>query len=159
MNLIVAVDDNWAIGNKKQLLVSIPADMKFFREQTTNNIVVMGYNTWLSLNEKKLPNRENIVLTDEIIPNVITSNDIFKVISNYKNDNRDIYIIGGAYVYNECLRLGVVDEILITIVPTIVENAEVKIDLSLMEGYGKQEKLKEFVYDEMKVTIWSWRKW
>jgi hypothetical protein len=48
---------------------------------------------------------------------------------------------------------------LITIVPTIVEDAEAKIDLSLMEGYRKQEKLKEFVYDEMKVTIWSWRKW
>ena len=47
------------------VLDNIPEDMKFFREQTTNNIVVMGYNTWLSLNEKKLPNRENIVLTDE----------------------------------------------------------------------------------------------
>ena len=159
VKLIVAIDLQGNIGRDNDLLFHMKEDMKFFREQTTNNIVVMGYNTWLSLNEKKLPNRENIVLTDEIIPNVITSNDIFKVISNYKNDNRDIYIIGGAYVYNECLRLGVVDEILITIVPTIVENAEVKIDLSLMEGYGKQEKLKEFVYDEMKVTIWSWRKW
>ena len=159
VKLIVAIDLQGNIGRDNDLLFHMKEDMKFFREQTTNNIVVMGYNTWLSLNEKKLPNRENIVLTDEIIPNVITSNDIFKVISNYKNDNRDIYIIGGAYVYNECLRLGVVDEILITIVPTIVENAEVKIDLSLMEGYGKQEKLKEFVYDEMKVTIWIWRRW
>ena len=160
VKLIVAIDLQGNIGRNNDLLFHMKEDMKFFREKTTNNIVVMGYNTWLSLNEKKLPNRENIVLTDEIIPNVITSNDIFKVINSYKDDDdRDIYIIGGAYVYNECLRLGVVDEILITIVPTIVEDAEVKIDLSLMEGYRKQEKLKEFVYDEMKVTIWSWRRW
>lgn len=158
VKLIVAIDLQGNIGRNNDLLFHMKEDMKFFREQTTNNIVVMGYNTWLSLNEKKLPNRENIVLTDEIIPNVITSNDIFKVINSYKDDDRDIYIIGGAYVYNECLRLGVVDEILITIAPTIVEDAEVKIDLSLMEGYRKQEKLKEFVYDEMKVTIWSWRR-
>lgn len=159
VKLIVAIDLQGNIGRNNDLLFHMKEDMKFFREQTMNNIVVMGYNTWLSLNEKKLPNRENIVLTDEIIPNVITSNDIFKVINNYKNDDRDIYIIGGAYVYNECLRLDVVDEILITIVPTIVEGAEVKIDLSLMKGYRKQEKLKEFVYDKMKVTIWSWRRW
>lgn len=158
VKLIVAIDLQGNIGRNNDLLFHMKEDMKFFREQTTNNIVVMGYNTWLSLNEKKLPNRENIVLTDEIIPNVITSNDIFKVINSYKDDDRDIYIIGGAYVYNECLRLGVVDEVLITIIPTVVEDADVKIDLGLMKGYRKQEKLKEFVYDEMKVTIWSWRR-
>ena len=85
-------------------------------------------------------------------------NDIFKVINEYKYDDRDIYIIGGAYVYNECLKLGIVDEILITIVPTVIENADVRVDLSLMQNYRKQEKLKEFIYNEMKVTIWSWKK-
>ena len=45
MNLIVNVDKNWAIGNKNKLLVSIPADMKFFRETTTGNVVVMGRKT------------------------------------------------------------------------------------------------------------------
>ena len=159
VKLIVCVDLQGNIGRNNDLLFHMKEDMKFFRGQTMNNIVVMGYNTWLSLNEKKLPNRENIVLTDEIIPNVITSNDIFKVINSYKGDDRDIYIIGGAYVYNECLRLGVVDEVLITIIPTVVEDADVKIDLSLMKGYIKQEKIKEFVYDEMKVTIWIWRRW
>ena len=42
MNLIAAVDKNWAIGCKNKLLVSIPADMKFFRETTTGKVVVMG---------------------------------------------------------------------------------------------------------------------
>ena len=42
MNLIAAVDKNWAIGCKNKLLVSIPADMKFFSETTTGKVVVMG---------------------------------------------------------------------------------------------------------------------
>lgn len=42
MNLIAAVDKNWAIGLKNKLLVSIPSDMKFFRETTTGKVVVMG---------------------------------------------------------------------------------------------------------------------
>ena len=42
MNIIVAADKNWGIGKDNKLLVSIPADMKFFRETTTGNVVVMG---------------------------------------------------------------------------------------------------------------------
>ena len=42
MNLIVNVDKNWAIGNGNQLLVSIPADMRFFKEQTTGNVIILG---------------------------------------------------------------------------------------------------------------------
>ena len=69
-----------------------------------------------------------------------------------------MYIIGGAYVYNESLRLGLVDEILITIVPTVVEGADTTVDLGLMQEYKKQKKIKEFTYKEMKVSIWSWKK-
>ena len=64
MNLIVAVDKNWAIGKDNKLLVSIPDDMKFFRETTTGKVVVMGRKTLESFpNSKPLPNRVNIVLT------------------------------------------------------------------------------------------------
>ena len=45
MNLIAAVDANWAIGYKNKLLVSIPDDMKFFRQTTTGKVVVMGRKT------------------------------------------------------------------------------------------------------------------
>lgn len=45
MNLIVAADENWAIGNKNELLVRIPADQKFFRETTMGKVVVMGRKT------------------------------------------------------------------------------------------------------------------
>ncbi len=64
MNLIAAVDENWAIGNKNRLLVSIPADMKFFRETTVNKVVVMGRKTLESFpGGQPLKKRTNIVLT------------------------------------------------------------------------------------------------
>ena len=64
MNLIAAVDKNWAIGCKNKLLVSIPADMKFFRETTTGKVVVMGRKTLESFpNGQPLKKRVNIVLT------------------------------------------------------------------------------------------------
>ena len=45
MNGIVAVDNNWAIGCKNSLLVSIPADHKNFRRETTGKVVVLGRKT------------------------------------------------------------------------------------------------------------------
>lgn len=45
MNVIAAVDENWAIGNRNELLVRIPADHKFFREETTGKVVILGRKT------------------------------------------------------------------------------------------------------------------
>ena len=64
MNLIVAVDNNWAIGNKNELLVRIPNDHKHFREETTGKVVVLGRKT-LETFPQGLPlkNRTNIILS------------------------------------------------------------------------------------------------
>ena len=64
MNIIVAADKNWGIGRNNELLVSIPADMKMFREETTGKVVVMGRKTLESFpNGLPLKNRTNIVIT------------------------------------------------------------------------------------------------
>ena len=64
MNLIVAVDENWAIGYNNELLVSIPDDMKFFRKTTTGKVVIMGRKTLESFpGGRPLKNRVNIVIT------------------------------------------------------------------------------------------------
>lgn len=159
VKLIVAIDLMGNIGKNNNLLFHIKEDMKFFKQQTMNNICVMGYNTWLSLNEKELPNRKNIVMTNERIEGVETSNHLFKVIDKYEKDDRDIYIIGGAYVYNEALKLHLVDEILITIVSTIVTDADTQIDLSLMDKFKKKEKINDFINEDgILTTIWKWSK-
>ena len=87
MNLIAAVDANWAIGYKNKLLVSIPDDMKFFRQTTTGKVVVMGRKTLESFpNGQPLKNRVNIVLTSD---------------KNYKV--KDVYVIGGESIYRQLL--------------------------------------------------------
>ena len=66
MNIIVNADKNWAIGKNNSLLVRIPADMKYFRQMTEGNIVVMGRKTLESFPQgRPLANRVNIVISGE----------------------------------------------------------------------------------------------
>ena len=108
MNIIVAVDKNWAIGKDNKLLVSIPADMKMFRQETTGKVVVMGRKTLESFpNGLPLKNRTNIVLTgnkdynvkDAII--VHTVEELLEEIKKYPSE--EVYCIGGDSVYKQLL--------------------------------------------------------
>ena len=67
MRAIVAADEHWGIGKDNKLLVSIPQDMKFFRNETTGKVIIMGRKTLESFpNARPLPNRKNIVLTRDM---------------------------------------------------------------------------------------------
>lgn len=108
MNLIVAVDKNWAIGYKGKLLISIPEDMKFFRETTTGHTVVMGKNTLLSFpNSKPLKNRNNIVIAlekDFTVEGATTVYSIEEALDEIKKyDSSDVYVIGGGSIYKQLL--------------------------------------------------------
>jgi dihydrofolate reductase len=104
MKLIAAVDKNWAIGYKNQLLVSIPSDMKQFRQKTTGHIVVMGRKTLESFpGGLPLKNRRNIVLTsnrnyqvkDAVI--VHSEEELKEELKKYDTD--EIFVIGGESIY------------------------------------------------------------
>jgi dihydrofolate reductase len=108
MNLIVAVDKNWAIGRNNKLLVSIPADMKFFRETTTGKVVVMGRKTLESFpGGKPLKNRVNVVLTRDAAYKaegaVVVHNmdELHAELAKYASE--DIYVIGGESIYRQLL--------------------------------------------------------
>lgn len=106
MNLIAAVDKNWAIGLKNKLLVSIPSDMKFFRETTTGKVVVMGRKTLESCpNQRPLKNRVNIVLTkDETyqVKDALVVHDMEQLREELaKYPSEDIYVIGGESIYRQ----------------------------------------------------------
>ena len=108
MNLIAAVDQNWAIGNKNELLVRIPADQKFFRETTTGKVVVMGRKTLESFpNGLPLKNRTNIVLTHDHtykVPGAVVVHDMDELHEELKKyDSEDIYVIGGETIYRQLL--------------------------------------------------------
>ena len=66
ISAIVAVDNNWGIGYNGNLLEHIPDDLKYFKQLTSNKMVVMGRKTWDSLPIKPLPDRLNIVITNTI---------------------------------------------------------------------------------------------
>ncbi|HBA62816.1 MAG TPA: diacylglycerol kinase [Lachnospiraceae bacterium] len=108
MNLIVAVDKNWAIGHRNKLLVSIPADMKFFRETTSGKVVVMGRKTLESFpNGQPLKKRINIVLTGNPhtdIKDAVVVHRIEALLEELKKyPSEDVYVIGGESIYRQLL--------------------------------------------------------
>lgn len=108
MNVIVAVDKNWGIGKDNKLLVSIPSDMKFFREETMNKVVVMGRKTLESFpNGLPLKRRTNIVLTKNRnykVKDAILVHSVEELMEELKKyDSEDIYVIGGDSIYRQLL--------------------------------------------------------
>ena len=108
MNAIVAVDSNWGIGKDNKLLVSIPADMKMFREKTTGGVVIMGRKTLESFpGGLPLKNRVNIMLTrcGEASGNgEIVVHSVEEALSEAgKYSDREIFVIGGESIYQQFL--------------------------------------------------------
>lgn len=110
MNLIAAVDRNWAIGYKNELLVRIPEDQKWFRDTTTGKAVIMGRKTLESFpNKSPLKNRLNVVITSDMnysVPGAVVVHSIdeaVEAVRDYADD--DVYVIGGESIYRQMLPL------------------------------------------------------
>lgn len=107
MNLIVAVDRNWAIGKNNQLIWHIPADMKFFRETTKNNIVIMGRKTLESFPQgQPLANRVNIVITRNPsykVKGAVVVHSVEEAVEEAKKYEGEIFVIGGESIYRAML--------------------------------------------------------
>ncbi len=108
MNVIAAVDKNWAIGMKNRLLVRIPADQRFFREKTTGKVVVMGRKTLESFpNGLPLKDRVNLVLTHDLslhVPGAVAVHSTEALSAELKKyPSEDIYVIGGEEVYAQLI--------------------------------------------------------
>jgi dihydrofolate reductase len=110
MNLIVAVDKNWAIGYQKNLLVRIPADQRNFRLVTTGKAIIMGRSTLESFPAGlPLKDRTNIVIThkkeyrvkDAIVVSGIEEAQV--TVNGFKPE--DVFVIGGASIYKQMLPL------------------------------------------------------
>ena len=108
MNLIVAVDKNWAIGMNNKLLVSIPQDMKFFRETTKGKVVAMGRKTLESFpGGQPLKNRVNVVLTSDKnyqVKGTVVVHTIEEMVEELKKyEDEEIFVIGGESIYRQLL--------------------------------------------------------
>ena len=118
--LIVAVaKHNNGIGKDNDLLWHLPADMKFFRTQTTGYPVITGRKNYESIPEKfrPLPNRENIIVTRQDIdyPDAFVCSSIESAIEKAKTFGKEkAFIIGGGQIYKQCLETGIIDKMIIT---------------------------------------------
>ena len=106
ISIIAAVADNYAIGRANKLPWHLSADMKHFRQLTTGNAIVMGKRTFNSLPNGPLPNRKNIVLTSIMSEGVnegyYEADSLEDALYLCENE-KEVFIIGGATVYKQCL--------------------------------------------------------
>lgn len=105
MNLIAAIDENGAIGQRGKLLFKCKKDMEFFKNKTIGKVVVMGRVTYEDIGDA-LPNRKNIVLSRKKInnPNITTCkdyNELFDLLRQYNTD--DVFVIGGEGVFEKLM--------------------------------------------------------
>lgn len=110
---ILACDDDWGIGKDGDLPWPYnPADLKWFKETTVNNAVVMGRKTWDSLPMKPLPKRKNIVVSRSLKAPVgveVISPDIYNSRMSILSKEMPVWIIGGAQLLENSL--SILDEI------------------------------------------------
>lgn len=108
MNIIAAVDNNWAIGIRNRLLVRIPGDQKHFREETTDKVVVLGRKTLETFPQgQPLQNRTNIILSRDRnyhVKGAVVVHSLEELLEELKKyDPEDIYIVGGESIYRQLL--------------------------------------------------------
>ena len=135
MNIIAAVDANWAIGYKNELLVKIPNDQKWFQKITTGKVVVMGRKTMETFpNGMPLKNRTNIVLTGDRALRVKDAELVYgieELLEKLKQYNtEDVYVIGGESVYEELLPY--CDTAYITVTGKVLPQVTMRVQLILI---------------------------
>jgi len=133
---IVAIDRNFAIGKGGKLPWHYSADMKFFKETTTGNAVVMGRRTWLTL-KAPLKNRVNIVLTREVnfavSESVMAMKSVDEVLHFAQGQENHLFVIGGAKVYESFLPH--IQRWIVTEVPLAIDTADTFMPKDFLEGF------------------------
>jgi dihydrofolate reductase len=137
---IVAVDQNLAIGKDGKLPWHYSADMKFFKETTIGNTVVMGRHTWLTL-KGPLKDRTNIVLSREsdlsANDSIIVMRNVDSVIEYAEKQDGALFVIGGAKVYEAFLPH--IDRWIVTEVPLSVAGADTFVPATFLAGFEMYE--------------------
>lgn len=156
MRLIVAVDKNWGIGKNNDLLVSIPSDKKFFRQETTGKVVVMGRKTLESFpGGLPLKNRTNVVLTRNAgyrAKDTVIVHDIPELLEELKKYPSDaVYVVGGGTVYEELLPY--CDEAYVTKIDFAYEADTYFPNLDQMPEWEMVEESEEQTYFDLDFTF------
>lgn len=121
ISIVVAAAENNVIGKDNQLLWHLPDDLKFFKAQTLEKVILMGRKTFESIGSKALPRRTNVVISRNdhfaVPEGVVLFRNLENALEFYKNEP-EICIVGGEQIYR--LALPLVDEIYLTKVHTTI---------------------------------------
>lgn len=120
ITLIVAASENNAIGINNQMPWHLPNDFKYFKRNTIEHSVLMGRKTFDAIG-KALPDRRNIVITRNANfqgEDIDVANSIQEALL-YCRDEREVFIIGGANIYQQALPLA--NKVLLTRVHTTIQ--------------------------------------
>lgn len=145
ISIIVAIAQNFAIGKDNDLLFHLPNDLKRFKQITTGHPVIMGRNTLLSLPNGALPNRRNVVITDNPQEKFDRCEMVFSIgeaLEAVKNES-EAFIIGGGSIYSQFFPLA--GKLYLTLVHRDFE-ADVwfpEIDFSQWEELAREELFDE----------------
>ncbi len=151
---IVAIAQNFAIGKDDKLPWHYSADLKFFKQTTLGNAVLMGFNTWQSIG-KPLPKRLNIVLSRsrniENFQDVLLLRNKTEVLTLSKYLKCDLFIIGGAQTYANFA--DVIEKWIVTEVPQSIENADTFMARDFLKGFEVKETIN--LEDDLQVKIYQ----
>ena len=114
---ILAMTEKRVIGRDNELAWYIPEDLVHFKNLTLGQVVIMGRNTFFSIPEKfrPLPGRRNIVLPREKIDNIECFSGISEMLRALENEQRKIFVIGGASLYNQFFEKNLIDSVELTL--------------------------------------------
>ncbi|MBQ8970498.1 MAG: dihydrofolate reductase [Lachnospiraceae bacterium] len=161
MNLIAAADKNWAIGYQGKLLVSIPADLKMFRETTTGKVVVLGRKTLATFpGGLPLKNRTNIILSrnpefqvkDALV--VRSEEELMSELTAFPKE--DVYVIGGESTYR--LLIPYCDTAIITRIDYGYSADAYLPDLSKLPGWRMTAESEEMTCFDIEYTFQKWER-
>src|SRR5262249_54797312 len=137
---IVAIDRNFAIGKGGTVPWHYSADMRFFKQTTIGNMVVMGHRTWLTL-KGPLKDRTNIVLSRDVsataTDSVIVMRDVDSVVEFAKEHDATLFVIGGAKVYEAFLPC--IARWIVTESPLLVDGADTFMSHDFLHGFEMYE--------------------
>lgn len=124
LSIIVAIAENYAIGKKGDLLCHLPNDLKHFKEITGGSTVIMGERTFFSLPKHPLPNRRNIVLTDQAGKTFEGAEAVYSIAEaqSVVREDEEAFIIGGGMVYRQFMPIA--DKLYITHIHHSWEDAD-----------------------------------
>ena len=161
MKIIVAADSRWGIGKNNKLLVSIPSDMRFFRETTSGCTIIMGRKTLESFpGGRPLKNRRNIVLTKQpdfrvegvtAVPGVCEALDLVRGMNP-----AEVFCIGGAMIYR--LFLPYCDTALITRIDHIYDADAFLPDLDNDSAWEKVRESEEQVFFDLTYRFCTYKR-